>query len=181
MFENNNLVFSLYQEDVLLCEKLMDGDLFGQSIDVRPILPKNIGKLQKVLSKLVYNTKVDVGQGKVYDLIDHKQSFINSFPQEYWDELCYDPTPTTKEIGEWKMSGVECKISLTRNDKLIVERFFYVKGFNPDSRYSTDLVDTVNEFCNDIEKLIKWIDINYMWEEFERLNKIEEYEKSLEK
>lgn len=179
MFENNNLVFSLYQENVLLCEKIMNGDLFGQPIDVRPILPKNIGKLQKTLSKTNYNTKISVGEGVSYDLLNHSQAFINSFPEECWDELIYDPMPTTKEIGEWKMSGVECRVSLTKNDRLIVERFFYVKGFNPDSRYSTDLIDTVNEFCDDINKLIKWIDINYMWEDFEKLNKQEEYEKSL--
>lgn len=179
MFENNNLTFSLYQENVLLCEKIMNGDLFDLPIDVRPILSRNIGKLQKVLSKTNYNTTYYVGNNKTYDFIGHVQSFINSFPEDCQDELIYSPTSTIKEIGEWKMSGVECKFSLTRNDRLIVERFFYVKGFNPNSRYSTDLIDVVNDFCDDINKLVKWIDINHMWEDFEKINKQEEYEKSL--
>ena len=183
MLENNNLVFSLYQENVLLCEKIMLGDLFGQPIDVRPILPKNIGKLQKVLSKTNYTTKINVGNGITYDNINYVDSFIFSFPEEHQNDVCdaviYDPEPVTKEVGEWKMSGVECKIDLHINNKLIVERFFYVKGFNPSSRYSIELIDVVNEFCEDIEKLIKWIDINYMWEEFEKKIKQEEYEKSL--
>lgn len=179
MFEKNNLVFSLYQENVLLSEKFMNGNLSGEQIDIRPILPKNIGKLQKVLSKTSYNTKIDVGNDKVYDLLNHTQSFITSFPEGLGEEFLYDPIPTTKEVGDWKMSGVECKISLLFNNKLVVERYFYVKGFNPNSRYSTDLIDVVNEFCEDIEKLVKWIVINYMWEEFERVIKQEEYEKSL--
>ena len=48
---NNVFRFSLYQENVLLCEKMFDANQFNPftrySIDIRDILPKAITKLQK--------------------------------------------------------------------------------------------------------------------------------------
>ena len=54
---NNVFRFSLYQEDVLLSEKIFDADQFNPftrySINIRNILPRTITRLQKIASKII--------------------------------------------------------------------------------------------------------------------------------
>ena len=54
---NNVFRFSLFQGDVLLCEKMFNADKFNPftrySIDIRDILPRAITRLQKTLSNEV--------------------------------------------------------------------------------------------------------------------------------
>lgn len=163
MYSVNSLRFSLFQGSILLCETIMEADLFGQPIDVRPLLGKSISKLQRVLSKQSYNFGVEVGEGKSYDLVGYPEHKYN-----VWGADGYDPQPVNKVIGELKLNGVECKIRLHINDKLIVERDFYVKGFNGASRYSYDVTYAVREITDSITRNIKWMDYDFMWNEWEK-------------
>ena len=104
-----------------------------------------------------------VGNNKSYDLIDYPESGVNLWGDEY-----YDPISVNKVIGELKLNGVECKIRLYINDKLIVERDFYVKGFNPVARYSYDVTNAVREISDSIRRIIKWMDYDYMQNEMEK-------------
>jgi len=85
---NNVFKFSLYQGNVLLCEKVFDADQFNPftrySIDIRDILPRAITKLQKTLSKRSYDV-IESG----YDLYGYHQAMINSYPQQYRNEMRY--------------------------------------------------------------------------------------------
>jgi hypothetical protein len=167
---NNKFRFSLYQGNVLLGEKVFDADKFNPftrySIDIRDILPRAITKLQKVLSKRNYLTELD----ETMDLFRHHQKIINLYPQEWRAGMRYNPQPIIQQIEEKVIRGVECKIGFYINDKTIVERLFYVDGFNPVARWSVDLTDTVVEVANTIFNQIKRNDVSNMWDDYDLIN-----------
>lgn len=180
---NNVFRFSLYQENVLLCEKMFDADQFNPftrySIDIRDILPKAITKLQKTLSKRSYDTIIEVGRKNLsvvggenhkYDLFNYYQKMVDSYPQQYRAEMQYNPQPIIQKIEDKTIRGVECKIGLYINDNPIVERLFYVDGFNPMARWSNDLTDVVLEITDYIVAKIKNSDIRNMWDDYDLIN-----------
>lgn len=167
---NNVFRFSLYQENTLMCEKIFSADQFNPftrySIDIREILPKAITKLQKVLSKRSYETQFS----EKLDFFQYHQKMISLYPQEYRKEMYYNPTPIIQQIEEKTIKGVECKIGFYINDKPIVERIFYVDGFNPVARWSADMVNVVTDVTNSIFYLIKRNDIKNMWDDYDLIN-----------
>ena len=167
---NNTFRFSLYQEDVLLGEKSFDADLFNPitrySIDIRHILPKIITNLQKVLSKRNYTTNI----GNGFDLFIYNKKLINSYPQNIRESLRYNPQPITQKIDDKIIKGVECKIGLYINDKPIVERLFYVDGYNVVARWSVDLINEVIFATDTIYHHIKNSDVTNMWDDYDLIN-----------
>jgi hypothetical protein len=184
---NNVFRFSLYQGNVLLGEKIFNADQFNPftrySIDIREILPRAITKLQKALSKRGYETMVGVGCNNpegvneyVYDLYQYNQKMINLYPPTKRGDMRYNPQPVSQQVEDFitketkTIRGVECKIGFYINDKPIVERVFYVDGFNPVARWSVDLTYTVVEIGNSIFEKIKRNDIKNMWEDYDLIN-----------
>ena len=177
--EHSNLFrFSLYQTDVLLCEKVFDADQFNPftrySIDIRDILPRSITRLQKVLSRRSYNTVIEYGKANYGDLYQFNQKMINLYPKEYREGMRYNPQPVVQQISieqeEKTIRGVECKIGFYINDKPIVERTFYVDGFNPVARWSVDLIDEVVYVTNTIKSKILNSDEKNMWDDYDLIN-----------
>ena len=168
---NNTFRFSLYQEDVLLGEKCFDADVFNPitrySIDIRSILPRIITRLQKTLSKRNYVT--NIGDG--FDLFVYNKKLINSYPPKYRDKMRYNPESITQQIEDKVIRGVECKLGFYINDKPIVERVFFVDGYNIVARWSVDLVDEIVDATDAIFKDIKESDINNMWDDYDLINK----------
>lgn len=168
---SNVFRFSLYQENVLLGEKIFDADQFNPftrySIDIREILPKSITKLQKVLSKRSYTTEFSEN----LDFYKYNQKMIGLYPQEYRKDMYYNPQSIVQQIEEKVIKGVECKIGFYINDKPIVERVFYVDGFNPVARWSMDLIDVVCEVADGIFNQIRKNDIKNMWDDFDLISK----------
>lgn len=175
---NNIFKFSLTQGDVLLCEKIFDADSFNPftrySIDIRDILPRVITKLQKTLSKHNYNVCAEVGctDGEMvfYDLLEYREQIVKLYHSKYRGDMQYNPLPIVQQIEDKTIRGVECKIGFYINDKPIVERLFYVNGFNPVARWSVDLVQTVVEITDTIFEKIKKNDIKNMWDDYGLIN-----------
>jgi len=180
---NNTFRFALMQGNVLLCEKIFDADKFNPftrySIDIRDILPRAITKMQKVLSKKKYDILIDVGREDVtvagspsvtYDLYHYAQDIIESYPQQIRNDLKYNPQAIVQQIEEKTIRGVECKIGFYINENPIVERMFYVDGFNPVARYSVDVADAVVEIADRIFEQIKGNDIKNMWDDYDLIN-----------
>lgn len=170
--EHSNVFrFSLYQEDVLLGEKIFDADQFNPftrySIDIRGILPRSITRLQKILSKRNYQTEYfdDL------DFYQYYQKMIFLYPQKYRKEMHYNPQTIVQHIEDKTIKGVECKIGLYINDKPIVERVFYVDGFNQVARWSYDLIYVICDIADTIFELIRKNDIKNMWDDFDLINK----------
>lgn len=183
--EHNNIFrFSLTQGDVLLSEKMFNADNFNPftrySIDIRDILPRAITKLQKTLSRRNYDVIVEVGrvdvydeeaEHHIYDLLQYQQRKISSYPQRYRDEMRYNPTPIIQKIEEKTIRGVECKIGLYINENPIVERLFYVDGFNSIVRQSLDIMYAVTNIADTIFNKIKRNDIKNMWDDYDLINR----------
>jgi hypothetical protein len=170
--ENNNAFrFVLTQGNVLLCETTFDADKFNPftrySINIRDILPRAITKLQKTLSRNSYETFVEYGN---YELYTYVRDIINSYPQQIKHDLKYNPQPIVQQIEEKTIRGVECKIGFYINENPIVERIFYVDGFNPIARYSLDIVDAVREITREIRAKILASDEKNMWDDYDLIN-----------
>jgi len=167
---SNEFKFSLYQGNILLGEKVLDADQFNPftrySIDIREILPKAITKLQKALSKRNYETQVS----STLDLYQYRQRMINTYPYEWRSDMRYNPQPIVQQIEEKTIRGVECKIGFYINDKPIVERLFYVDGFNAVARWSLDLTYAIVEIADTIFNQIKKNDIKNMWDDYDLIN-----------
>ena len=167
---SNEFKFSLYQENVLLCENIFDADQFNPftrySIDVREILPRAITRLQKTLCKRSYITQISDDM----DLYQYHQKQISTYPQHYRSDMKYNPQSITQHIEDKIIKGVECKIGLYINDKPIVERVFYVDGFNPVARWSVDIVYVVSDITELIFNKIKKSDIKNMWDDYDLIN-----------
>jgi hypothetical protein len=181
----NNFRFVLKQGDVLLCEKIYDADNYSPftrySINIRDILPKAIVRLQKMMSKRNYNTEFEIGRIDVLDnnsemqyidTLKYVQSLIAKYPDNYRTGMRYCPQPTNQQIEEKNIRGVECKIGLYMNDSPIVEREFYVDGFNPISRYSIDLIETVLDISDSIFERVRTNDIKNIWDDYLLINKM---------
>jgi hypothetical protein len=185
-YNNNTFRFALYQGKILLCEKIFDADKFNPftrySIDIRDILPRAITKLQKTLSKKKYDIMYDAGRVNpndkvsedpervIYDLFHYNQNIIESYPQHMRCDLRYNPQPIVQQIEEKTIRGVECKIGFYINENPIVERLFYVDGFNPVARYSIDVVDAVVEIAGSIRSKIILNDQKNMWDDYDLIN-----------
>jgi len=170
---NNIFRFSLHQGDVMLAEKMFDADKFNPftrySIDVRDILPKAITKLQKTLSKRSYDVIAEVGYNNsegddmsYYDLYSYNQKMINLYPKEYRDDMRYNPKSVVRQIEDKTIRGVQCKMGLYINENPIVEREFFVDGFNPVAKQSLDVVYAVIDIADLIFEKIKMEDIKNM-------------------
>ncbi len=168
---SNVFRFSLHQGNVLLGEKVFNADVFNPftrySIDIRELLPRAITTLQKALSKRNYETQIT---DELFDMYRYNQKMINLYPQEWRKEMYYNPQPIVQQIEEKTIKGVECKIGFYINDKPIVERIFYVDGFNPVARWSVDLTDTIVMIADTIFNHIKKNDIKNMWDDYDLIN-----------
>jgi hypothetical protein len=163
--------FSLHQGDVLLCEKMIDSSDFSPEvrypINIRHILPKAIGMFQKTLSKRYYETFAYVGEEKHYELFNYANDIIDSYDDDIRNDLIYDPSIVSYQIEDKVIKGVPCSIGFYVNGKTIVERTFYVNGFNPTCRYSVDVVDAVKSVTNEIYNHIKRCDLEFISKTFE--------------
>ena len=186
--EHSNVFrFSLTQGDVQLCEAMFDADKFNPftrySIDVRDILPRAITRLQKTLSRRSYdviaevgrvNQTVDISDEEVemleYDLYGYHQKMINTYPKEWRNGMRYSPNAIVQQIEHKTIRGVPCKIGLYINENPIVEREFYVDGFNPVARQSLDIMYVVTDIAETIEAKIKKNDIRNMWDDYDLIN-----------
>jgi len=173
--EHGNIFrFSLHQGETLLCESMFDADKFNPftrySIDVRDILPRAITRIQKTLSRRSYDVVAEVGEGKSIDLFAYRQGMINSYLEQYRTEMHYNPESITQQIEEKTIRGVPCKIGLYINQNPIVEREFYVDGFNPIALVSVDIVEVVTDIAELMETKIKKNDIRNMWDDYDLIN-----------
>jgi hypothetical protein len=161
----------LCQENVLLAEAIFDADQFNPftrySIDIRDILPRAITRIQKTLSRRNYDVVAEVGNNQSYDLFDYRQKMIASYDKKYRNDMRYNPEPVVQQIENKTIRGVPCKIGFYINENPIVEREFYVDGFNPVALVSLDVPQVITEISNKIEEKIKRDDVTNMWDDYD--------------
>jgi hypothetical protein len=160
--ESSQFKFSVYQGNILFCERSFDAGSFNPytrfSIDIRDTLPRCISKMQRVLSK------------KDEDIVMIKEALAYSNYKEYNPQPIVQQFIDSVTLEERTIKGVECKLGFYINDKPIVERIFLVDNFNPMVRWSRDLISTTTEVTNMIYNKIKSIDEKNMWDDNDLMN-----------
>jgi hypothetical protein len=142
------------------------------------VLPRVITKLQKTLSRRSYITfklkndsdAPELELNREYDYYGYRQKMVSAYPKEKREGMYYNPQPIVQQIEEKTIRGVECKIGFYINNKPIVERMFYVDGFNPIARWSVELIDEVCDTANIIKNKILHTDVKNMWDDYDLIN-----------
>jgi hypothetical protein len=172
----NIFKFGLYQGNSIISERIFSADVYNPvirySVDIRSIIPTIISKLQKTLSKRDINFifqrgGVDNNGNELeYELLNLYKKTLDGKVSGYVNKLTR-PEVVTQTINKKTISGVECKFGLYINDNPIVERIFYVDNYNPASRFSIEIIDVVNDICEELQLKLKTTDINHMWGDYD--------------
>jgi len=64
---------------------------------------------------------------------------------------------------------VKLEFLLTLNDNIVVQRYFNVRGYNPQARRSLELMDMVNDICYDIRQDLKDKSADYLMENYHQI------------
>lgn len=172
---NKTFRFVLEQEDVLLYEKIFDGGLISphtrNSVDIRACLHGLIRQIQRGLSLNNYEHTFIVNDNVVYNFIDEQNKMLKKYEPFGYDEMIYNPEPVVKKIEDKEIRGVYCKLSLYINENLIVEREFYVDNFNPNCRWSEDLIIIMNDVVEKIRNKIIKKDKQNIWDDYNIINR----------
>lgn len=167
----NLFKFGIYQGDSTIVERNFSADIFNPvirySVDIRNMIPSIIQRIQKTLSRRNLNYKYDVGNGKSYDLLGYYKE-TSKFLRD--NGILDYPKIQKQNIHGKFIKGVECKFGLYINDNPIVERDFYVDGYNPASRLSVEIVELLDEIVDEIFDYLKENDVRHMWEDYELIN-----------
>jgi hypothetical protein len=174
-YSDNNFKFALHQGDVLFCEKNINANQFSPftryTVNIKDVLPRYVNSLQKVLSKRKYVCSYDASDKKLYDFFGYYTEMVKKYKPSQRESISYAPKPVVKEVEGVKHRGVEFRLTLHINDNLIVEREFFVEGFNIMSRFSEDLVETFNDVVDDFEAKMRKNDIRNIWDDYTIITK----------
>ncbi|MBW2998845.1 hypothetical protein KY321_04870 [Candidatus Woesearchaeota archaeon] len=161
----NYFKFVLYQGDTVINTRIFDADNFNPltrySVDIRNLIPSINQRLQKTLS----GKNLSYGDSN-YDYIRHYKDCRDAFGKTPTDNTLEKPPYKVQIINERQIKGVECRFGLYINNNPIVERDFYVDGYNPATRFSTELTSVIKNICEDIFHNIKSNDIKNMWDDY---------------
>ena len=164
----NQFKFILYEGKNIINTRIIDADKFNPltrySVDIRGIIPSINQRLQRTLSsrRLSY---IDTYGEMEYDFIRHYKDVRDATKSPSENKL-EKPLHKTQTINDREIRGVECKFGLYINNNPIVERDFYVDGYNPATRFSVELVDVVKDICSNIEETVKIVDVKNMWDDY---------------
>ncbi len=168
--QDNNFRFVLSLKNDKITEELFSADLYNPvvrySVNIREMIPTIISSLQKALSMksndLTFVDKFGYNSLKYYKHlceINELDYFKLRIPQQ---QVKINPL-TGKPYSQ--KGGTEFKFGLYINQNTIVERNFYVDGYNPESRFSSELILTVNKIVDSLEEYLRKTDVSHMWDD----------------
>lgn len=64
---------------------------------------------------------------------------------------------------------VKLEFLLTLNENIVVQRYFNVRGYNPDARKSLEMIETVHDIIEDIKKDLTNKSCYYLLENYEQI------------
>lgn len=167
---SNTFKFGIYQEKTVIGERIFSADYFNPAtrydVNIRDMIQSIASRLQKTLSK----KRVD---GKFCGVDTYKlyKDAINSYPTEFRNSLVKQPEVSTQKIGDWTVSGVECKFGLYINNHPIVERKFNVTNYNVEMLQSLDIYYLITEICDEIFEMLKEVDKKHMLDDSDLMRK----------
>jgi len=170
----NMFKFGLYQADETIIETLFSADVFNPvirySVDIREDIFSIIVRLQKALSRRNLSHKIEFGENS-YDFLDYYKNLSNIEHSKLDGKSFNDKLKLKKRSNQTvngkTYSGVQFKFGLYINNNPIVERDFYVEGYNPSSRFSIELSETVDDIAQEINSKLKDQDTTHMWDDYD--------------
>jgi hypothetical protein len=175
--------FVLYLNDEVITESGFPSDVYKtRFVNIRELAPELIKMLQQTLSLQNVTTKING-----YDLIAEYQKalkpykgsvksklervsegeFIND-KGEVLHKVRNGSTYFTKE-GEkayFSNKAEQFKFVLFLGDNSVIERNFFVKRYNPKTRFSLELNETISDVVSLLKNQFKIIDSNYLIDQF---------------
>lgn len=165
--KSSDFKFVVKQGNDIIVEKIFNADCFNPvirySVDIREIIPSITQRLQNVMSRRNLNY---VSHG--YNSLKYYKELIDVYNLE--NNKLVKPHYTKYTHNGKTIKGVECKFGLYINDNPIVERKIYVDNYNPACRFSTEIVELVNEIVGEIYESLKELDVDHMWGDYILLN-----------
>jgi len=179
----NNFKFGLFLRNEKVAEKIFSADLYNPvvrySVNIREMIPKIISSLQATLQtpsdELGFMLNVnDIQYG--YNSLEYYKSTCEINKLDYMKlkvpALPYQKSNyvTNGNKPYSQRNGTEFKFGLYINTNTIVERNFYVDNYNPEARFSDELIAVVNKIVDNIMDYLKGSDLNHMWDDHKIIN-----------
>lgn len=159
----SNFKFKIFQGNEMIVERGFNADVFNPiirySVDIRKMIPSITQRLQKVMSRRNLNY-IDNG----YNYLELYKDVISFYKVD--ENKLSKPLYSKYTHSDKTIKGVECKFGLYINNNPIVERTIYVDNYNPACRFSTEIIETVNDISHDIHESLKELDVDYMWGDY---------------
>lgn len=172
--KENNFKFGLFLRSDKVYEKLFSADLYNPvvrySVNIREMIPKIVLSLQTTLQTKSKDLNFVDKFG--YNSLDEYKRLCDINDLDYYKLKVPTNFPKTNHGGKPYMmrGGTEFKFGLYINHNTIVERNFYVDNYNPESRFSTQLMDVINVIVENISTHLKHSDLNHMWDDYKIIN-----------
>lgn len=173
--QENYFKFVLYLRNEKIYEKIFTADLYNPvvrySVDIRERIPAIIASLQNSLQateNLIFENVFGFNTKNYYKHICkiNRMHPIKLFvPTQNKDTL----QPKSKFQGR----GTEFKFGVYINANPIVERNFYVENYNPESRFSYQLHEILDNIVNYLRSYLKKSDLNHMWNDYDLITTYE--------
>jgi hypothetical protein len=149
MEERTYFKFGLYLDNQIISESIFDAEAYNPptryTVNIKDMGRDIMSSFRKVLSD--QNSRLNFIYGP-YNL----KNF------DYGIQVPEDTTNAFKYV-------------LYNNDNTIIERTFSVRNFNPQSIFSTDIVEEVKFWAGRIQNHIKARDNDHMWDEYNLMNR----------
>lgn len=180
--EENNYSFQLWLGNNLITERIFSGDVYNPFVryrlDVRDMVPEIIDLLRSALSLRQPTTK-----HHGYNLVKEFETVFKASGVALSDvknnklakaSVPYEDLYKEKGINRRFNAEVETNVfsfAIYMNSGKIIERDFFVDFYNPETRFSLELKDAVQEITQIIEHHLKVEDRKAQWEDFDLVNK----------
>jgi hypothetical protein len=180
----NNFKFGVYLGREKIYEKIFSADLYNPvvrySVDIRDRIPSIISNLQASLSMPSKDLSFELALRKDHTIVDFSD-LPNANAKNYYKHICkinrMHPiklfVPTQNKIdasspkAKYQGRGTEFKFGVYINANPIVERNFYVENYNPESRFSNEFYDLLNDIVDYLQAYLKKSDHNHMWNDYD--------------
>ena len=163
-----NFKFVLYLNDEPVSEIAFPADAYNQyvrySVNIKDIAGEMIKKFQTILSTTSNKLNFEYCG---YNLL---KMYKDSIPVNisFKDTKLYRKSEgSSADKGYYTNPDEQFKFILYVNDNHVIERNFFIKKFNPESRFSVDLLDYMLEISDSLQIYLAKKDVENMYEEFD--------------
>jgi len=174
--QENNFKFGIYLRNEVIAERIFSADQYNPvvrySVNIREMIPSIISDIQTVLQSGSLDLTFENNDGwssalnyyKMLCDVNDLSYFKLKVPAQHQKN-----NPVSGKPYPMK-GGTEFKFGLYINHNPIVERNFYVDNYNPEARFSIELMKTVREIVKNLANHLAKTDKNQMWDDHTLIN-----------